>query len=165
MKANAEGLEQGVSPHVNVTPLIDVLLVLLIIFMAITPLKPGRFKALVPEPPSPDDLIADPDPLTLVVSVGRDLTLRLNNAEEVGTTNDTAKLGEALARVFRGRVEAGAYSFEKAARADLPDAERIKKTVFVKAPRAVSYGEVVKVIDAIKGAGADPVGLQIDALD
>jgi len=42
--------------------------------------------------------------------------------------------------------------------------QRIEKTVFVKAPRTMKYGDVVKVIDAIKGAGANPVGLQVDDL-
>jgi biopolymer transport protein ExbD len=42
--------------------------------------------------------------------------------------------------------------------------QRFEKTVFVKAPRALKYGDVVKVIDAIKGAGANPVGLQVDDL-
>ena len=45
-----------------------------------------------------------------------------------------------------------------------PEDQRIEKTVFVKAPRALKYGDVVKVIDAIKGAGASPVGLQVDDL-
>jgi biopolymer transport protein ExbD len=45
-----------------------------------------------------------------------------------------------------------------------PEDEKIEKTVFVKAPRALKYGEVVKVIDAIKGAGANPIGLQVDDL-
>jgi biopolymer transport protein ExbD len=49
-------------------------------------------------------------------------------------------------------------------RTDLPESQRIEKTVFVKAPRSVKYGDVVKVIDAIKGAGANPVGLQVDDL-
>jgi biopolymer transport protein ExbD len=49
-------------------------------------------------------------------------------------------------------------------RSDLPEEERIEKTVFVKAPRSLHYGDVVKVIDAIKGAGANPVGLQVDDL-
>jgi biopolymer transport protein ExbD len=49
-------------------------------------------------------------------------------------------------------------------RTDLKDEDRIEKTVFVKAPRAAKYGDVVKVIDAIKGAGANPVGLQVDDL-
>jgi biopolymer transport protein ExbD len=49
-------------------------------------------------------------------------------------------------------------------RTDVTEDERIEKTVFVKAPRSLKYGEVVKVIDAIKGAGANPVGLQVDDL-
>jgi hypothetical protein len=47
---------------------------------------------------------------------------------------------------------------------DVPEQQRIEKTVFVKAPRASRYGEVVKVIDAIKGAGANPIFLQVDDL-
>ena len=50
------------------------------------------------------------------------------------------------------------------ARTDVKEEDRIEKTVFVKAPRATKYGDVVKVIDAIKGAGASPVGLQVDDL-
>jgi biopolymer transport protein ExbD len=49
-------------------------------------------------------------------------------------------------------------------RSDVKEDDRIEKTVFVKAPRAAKYGDVVKVIDAIKGAGANPVGLQVDDL-
>ena len=49
-------------------------------------------------------------------------------------------------------------------RSDLTEDDRIEKTVFVKAPRAAKYGDVVKAIDAIKGAGASPVGLQVDDL-
>src|ERR671920_133801 len=57
-----------VAPSVNVTPLIDILLVLLIIFMVLTPLRPARFKALVPEEPAPrQQQHLTPDPLTLVV--------------------------------------------------------------------------------------------------
>jgi biopolymer transport protein ExbD len=49
-------------------------------------------------------------------------------------------------------------------RTDLKEEDRIERTVFVKAPRSLRYGDVVKVIDAIKGAGANPVGLQVDDL-
>jgi biopolymer transport protein ExbD len=49
-------------------------------------------------------------------------------------------------------------------RTDVPEQDRIERTVFIKAPRALRYEEVVKVIDAIKGAGANPVGLQVDDL-
>ena len=50
-------------------------------------------------------------------------------------------------------------------RFDMPEADRIQKTVFIKAPRLLPYGEVAKVIDALKGAGANPVGLQLDDLN
>jgi biopolymer transport protein TolR len=66
----SSGGSGGATPQINVTPLIDVLLVLLIIFMVITPLKPSRFEAKVPAEPKPDDVQANvkPNPLTLVVA-------------------------------------------------------------------------------------------------
>nr|MBA2647071.1 biopolymer transporter ExbD [Pyrinomonadaceae bacterium] len=50
-------------------------------------------------------------------------------------------------------------------RAELSADERIEKTVFIKAPQTFKYGDVVKVIDSVKGAGASPVGLQTELLD
>jgi biopolymer transport protein ExbD len=50
------------------------------------------------------------------------------------------------------------------ARFDLPEDARIQKTVFIKAPRGIPYGEVVRVMDGLKGAGAEPIGLQLDDL-
>jgi biopolymer transport protein ExbD len=49
-------------------------------------------------------------------------------------------------------------------RLDLPEDVRIEKTVFIKGPRQLPYGEVAKVIDGLKGAGASPIGLQLDDL-
>ena len=46
-----------------------------------------------------------------------------------------------------------------------PGTDIVERTVFIKAPKSMKYGEVVKVIDAVKGAGAKPVGLQVDALE
>lgn len=152
------------APHINVTPLIDVLLVLLIIFMVIAPLKAARFKVLVPEKPALDERV-EPDPLTLVVTIDRELKLRLNNGEWQGTTAEPSKLVAALFKALRGREEAGTLRRGALDLASLPPSERIEKTVFIKAPRTVRYGEVVCVIDQIKGAGANPVGLQIDDLD
>jgi biopolymer transport protein ExbD len=132
-------------PYINVTPLIDVLLVLLIIFMVVTPLKPSRFEAKVP---------SEPNPLTLVVTITPELKLKLN-LDEMGSVNDTGPLASKLAYLFQQRKEQNAFR---------PGTTDVEKTVFVKAPRSMKYGEVVKVIDAIKGAGANPVGLQIDDL-
>jgi biopolymer transport protein ExbD len=152
-------------PYINVTPLIDVLLVLLIIFMVVTPLKPSRFKADIPTQRDPNEDLSQlkPNPLTLVVSIASDLQLKLNQ-DTMGSVNDTAALSVRLQQVFQQRKELRAYKPGMETRSDLPEDERIEKTVFVKAPRSLHYGEVVKVIDAIKGAGANPVGLQVDDL-
>lgn len=164
MSMSTGGGGAGAAPNINVTPLIDILLVLLIIFMVITPLKPTRFKALVPQEPEPDQQQqVKPNPLTLVVSIDKDLKTKLN-LDEFGSVNDTSNLSQRLTQIFAERRENRAYATGMENRQDLPEDERIQKTVFVKAPRSVRYGEVVKVIDAIKGAGARPVGLQIDDL-
>jgi biopolymer transport protein ExbD len=143
-------------PYINVTPLIDVLLVLLIIFMVVTPLKPSRFEAKVPSEPDPNQDLSQikPNPLTLVVSIAGDNNLKLNQ-ESMGNIADTAPLSQRLTSLFEQRKQTGAYR---------PGTQEVEKTVFVKAPRSIKYGEVVKVIDAIKGAGANPVGLQVDDL-
>jgi biopolymer transport protein ExbD len=152
-------------PYINVTPLIDVLLVLLIIFMVVTPLKPSRFKADIPTQRDPNEDLSQlkPNPLTLVVSIAPDLQLKLNQ-DSMGSVNDTGPLSQRLVGVFHQRKEQRAYKPGMETRSDVSEDERIEKTVFVKAPRSLHYGEVVKVIDAIKGAGANPVGLQVDDL-
>src|SRR5918997_561066 len=154
-----------VSPSVNVTPLIDILLVLLIIFMVITPLKPARFKALVPRPL--EDARVRMSPLTLTVSVERDLSMKLIRGADVVAEGTVAEAGEVAARLaseWRERKLRGDWKAESAARADLAPDERIERTVFVRAPRSVRYGEVARVIDGVKGAGAQPIGLQIESL-
>jgi biopolymer transport protein ExbD len=145
----------GASPNINVTPLIDVLLVLLIIFMIIAPSKPSRFKAQVPAEPKPEEkTIAKPNPLTLVVSISNDLKVKLN-VDEAGSTGDASLLTNKLTQIFKDRAQNGVIR---------EGTNELEKTVFIKAPKSVNYGEVVKVIDAVKTAQADPIGLQIDDL-
>ncbi len=166
--ARLEGAAQSnvskANPRINVTPLIDVLLVVLIIFLVLTPLKPARFMAAVPSKP---DLTVKlpPDPRTLVVTIKSDRSLMLNSLTDVGSVNDTSKLSTVLSDLFQRRLENHAYSDRMRDRIDLPEAMRIEKTVFIKAPRSIPYGEVVRVLDGIRGAGASPVGLQIDDLN
>lgn len=152
-------------PYINVTPLIDVLLVLLIIFMVVTPLKPSRFKADIPTQRDPNEDLSQlkPNPLTLVVSIAPDLSIKLN-ADSLGSVNDTVPLATRLRQVFDLRIQQRAYKINVEAGPNQKEEDKIEKTVFVKAPRAAKYGDVVKVIDAIKGAGASPVGLQVDDL-
>ena len=169
-------------PYINVTPLIDVLLVLLIIFMVITPLKPSRFQANIPtqRDPNEDTSKLKPNPLTLVLSVSGDLKLKLNGKDApeqgepcfgvvpgYGSVNDTGNLSKCLSYTFQKRLQDHAYKpgmGMESATGNVKEEDKIEKTVFVKAPRSLAYGEVVKVIDAIKGAGANPVGLQVDDL-
>ncbi len=164
MATSAGGRNRAV-PYINVTPLIDVLLVVLIIFMVVTPLKPSRFKADIPTQRDPTENIQNlkPNPLTLVVSISTDLQIKLNQ-DAIGSVNDPSALAAKLQQVFQQRKEQRAYKVGMESRSDVPEDQRIEKTVFVKAPRALKYGDVVKVIDAIKGAGASPVGLQVDDL-
>ncbi|HEX8708648.1 MAG TPA: biopolymer transporter ExbD [Pyrinomonadaceae bacterium] len=142
-------------PYINVTPLIDVLLVLLIIFMVVTPLKPKRFRTLIPEQPKAEPENATPSKLTLRVDVTKDNKLQLNG-EDAGTVDNPGLLGKKLSDVLQARERERVTKF---------GTDIIEKTVFVKAPESMPYGEVVKVIDTIKGAGATPVGLQVDALE
>ena len=151
-------------PYINVTPLIDVLLVVLIIFMVVTPLKPSSFKADVPTQRDPNEDVSKlkPNPLTLVVSITPDLQIKLNQ-DQMGSVNDTSALSAKLQQTFQQRKAQHAYKVGMET-STVSEDQKIEKTVFVKAPRALHYGDVVKVIDAIKGAGASPVGLQVDDL-
>ncbi len=138
------GASKEVAPEINVTPMIDILLVLLIIFMVISPQKPHQFEAKIPEKP-PEKMPENqaPDPLSLLVTVplfGEGYKL---NTEDLASVQ---ALEDRLLSALDGRP------------AD-------RKAVFIKAPRSKPYGEIVKVIDAVKAAGGSPIGLQIEGLE
>jgi biopolymer transport protein ExbD len=138
------GASKEVAPEINVTPMIDILLVLLIIFMVISPQKTHQFEAKVPEKPPekmPENMA--PDPLSLLVTVPQFGDLYKLNTEEL---KGVQALEDRLLSALDGRP------------AD-------RKAVFIKAPRSKPYGEVVRVIDAVKAAGGSPIGLQIEGLD
>ena len=128
-----------------------------------TPLRQSRFAAKLPSPP--EDRKLPPDPRTLVVTIEPDHTLRLKALGDLGTVEDTGKLSAKLAQVFLERKQNHAYRDGMLNRSDLPEDLRIEKTVFIKAPRSIPYGAVAKVIDGVKAAGAEPVGLQLDGLN
>lgn len=151
-------------PFINVTPLIDVLLVMLIIFMVAVPLRPHSLAASLP---SQQRAIANViNDRTLVVTIAPDHTLKLNSlTDDMGTIEDSSKLKVFLAALFRERQINHVYREEMATRIDVAEQLRTEKTVFIKAPRSLTYGSVTKVFDSVKGAGADPVGLQLDDLN
>lgn len=134
-------------PNINVTPLIDILLVLLIIFMAISPLKMSNFQTKIPAESKNESITPNPD--SLVVIINSDSSLNLNNENNLGFINEPNALIARLKDVFNQRNEN----------------QNEAKTVFLKAPKSLPYGEVVKVIDAIKTTNAKPIALQIDNLE
>ena len=156
MGMSAGGSKEGATPNINVTPLIDVLLVLLIIFMVITPVKPSKFEAKVPaEPKNQQNLDVKPNPLTLVVAInGGTKAITLNN-QSAGDVSDASSLTAQLQEILKSREANGVFR---------EGTNEIEKTIFIKSPTSVRYGDVVKVIDAAKLAGASPIGLQIDDL-
>jgi biopolymer transport protein ExbD len=156
MGMSSGGSKEEAAPFINVTPLIDVLLVLLIIFMIITPVKPSRFEAKVPaEPKQQENLEVKPNPLTLVVTINRASRAVLLNNESAGSIDDTQPLTDKLAGIFKERENN---------RVMREGTNQIEKTIFIKSPTSARYGDVVKIIDAAKLAGAEPIGLQIDDL-
>ena len=128
----------GPKADINMTPMIDVLLVLIIIFMVITPLTPKGLEAIVPQPAQPNQK-TDADQRTVVVSVNKDKSLMIN--QEVTTE---AQLGTRLEEIFKTRAE---------------------RVIFVKGDPDLEFASVAKVIDIAKGVGIDKVGLMTPEME
>ena len=152
------------TPNMNVTPLIDVLLVLLIIFMVVAPLKPTGFRSRIPAEPK-STVPINPNPDTLVVIIGENSSLTLNKEAGMGNVVDTTNLVDRLKNIFDQRIANGNVSASFADDPHRPTIDRIERSIFIKAPRKLNYGSVATVVDAVKLAGAYPISLQIDDLD
>lgn len=152
-------------PQINVTPLIDVLLVLLIIFMVVVPLRPSSFSTRVPSEPDSMNVPVRENPKTLIVTVDRDRSVKVNRESPLGEVDELERLISRLETVFADRIANGDVSESIADDPLRPYRDRIERTVFVKAPKDLEYGTVVRVVDAVKTAGGYPISLQIDGLD
>jgi biopolymer transport protein TolR len=125
------GKKKGAMADINITPYIDILLVLLIIFMVITPIRQMDLDVKVPQ--ASNDTTAPIDPSVIVVSIGEAGQLAVNNEE---TTN--SRLGAKLQEIYSARAN---------------------KNMFISASSKLPYGDVVHVIDIAKGAGVGDIGL------
>ena len=124
---------------INVTPMIDVLLVLMIIFMVITPLTPKGLEAMAPQPPKDKNQPPDPNDRTVVIQIEKDHTIKIN-AETV----IPAKLQERLQEIFKSRAE---------------------RVAFVKGDKDLEFREIAFAIDCAKGAGIDKIGLMTPKIE
>ena len=133
------GPKSGPRCDINMTPMIDILLVLLIIFMVITPLTPHGLEALAPEPPDKKNQPPPDQDRTVVIVIDKDKSMHINNED-----TDMDKLGPRLEAIFKTRAE---------------------RVVFVKGDPDLEYQTVARAIDVAKGAQMDKVGLMTPKLE
>ena len=127
------GSKDGPVSEPNIVPLIDVLLVLIIIFMVITPNVPIGLPTLVPQTPTRQSNPELPEPNTIVVQVIKGGKLMINQEQ-----SDWSSLGPRLSDIFK---------------------ERAEKVAFVKGAEEIPFAPVARAIDVMRGAGIDHVGL------
>jgi len=128
-----------VTSEINVTPMADVMLVLLIIFMVITPMLQKGIAVDLAKTKNPVDMKeADRDDAVLV-AVTRDGKFYLGQ-DRVNIDDLAAKVNDLLAN-------------------------KLNRTVFVRSDLRAKYGDVVQVVDSIRNAGVDKVGLLTERLD
>ena len=127
------GARGGPKSDINMTPMIDVLLVLIIIFMVITPLTPKGLEALVPQPPPPGQKQNISDQRTVVIVIDANHNMMINSEP---TTEAT--MADRLTEIFKTRAE---------------------RVVFVKGDPSLDFQWVAKAIDIAHGANIDKVGL------
>ncbi len=129
------GGESGFVADINVTPMVDVMLVLLIIFMVVAPLLQSGVSVTLPQSKYPD-----PDP-NIIKDTSAVVAIPNNGEYYIG--RDKIALADIPQRV-------------KTILKDKPATEHV---VYVKSSTGVKYGEVVLVIDSIREAGFDRIGL------
>ena len=130
--AFTSGGSGGLTNEINVTPMIDVLLVLLIIFMMVIPMSRKAIDLQLPDP-TPDDTNSGPPPSQIVMEVLPGNTFKINSQPFT-----KAELPKKLKEIYDPRPE---------------------KIIFVKGDPAVKYSDVIWAMDAARGAGVKVIGM------
>ena len=112
------------------------------------------FEVRLPAPVDDTDLVK-PNPLTLVAALDKEGRLKLNG-EGMGTIGDSENLEARLKEVFAEREINGVFR---------EDSNEIEKTIFLKVAKSNKYGDFIKLVQAVRGAGAHPIGIQIDEIN
>ena len=133
MALDVGGKKAGAKSDINVTPLIDVVLVLLIIFMVLTPSMLKNIPMMVPDKSEDTSTPAMPPDSSIMVEY---------TAKRELTVNGEAAAIESLATNLADRLKA-----------------RRQKVVFFKAEDKAPYGEVVKLLDIARGSGAETLAI------
>lgn len=128
-----------VTAEINVTPMADVMLVLLIIFMVVTPMLQKGVNVELAKTHNPHDMTEADKEDSVLVAVARDGKFYLNQ-DRVNIDDLTAKVSDLLTN-------------------------RMDKTIFVKGDFRAKYGDVVQVVDNLRAAGVDQIGLLTEKVD
>ena len=123
----------GALSSINMTPMIDILLVLLIIFMAISPVHPKGLEALAPQPPPPNSPPPPDNDRTVVIQIAKDNTVKINQED-----TQWQNLESRLVDIFKTRSD---------------------RVVFIKGDPDLDFASIAQAIDAAHGANIDKVGL------
>src|SRR4026209_2443104 len=134
MAMDLGGAKGGVKSDINVTPLVDVMLVLLIIMMLVAPLLQQGITVTLPKASNSVDKPETRGQTTIAISVDNHIYL---NAKEVV---DKTQLGEVVKTL-------------------LEDKKADEKVVFIKADQGVDYGAVMAAMDSLRVAGMEDMGL------
>ena len=140
----------GLQSEINVTPMVDIMLVLLIIFMVVTPfLQQGITVPIPRDLKSPDEDQAINKETSVIVSV----TCRPPDAPQC--TPETTD-------VYLGKKKVNLEDLKSQVEKALANKKEEDKIVYIKSGVNVNYGEVVKVINAVRDKGIDKIGLVAD---
>jgi len=127
---------KGAMANINITPYIDILLVLLVIFMIITPIRQMDLDVKIPQ--TSEDTGGAVDPTVIVVSISDSAQIAINQEP-----TSIGNLGAKLQEIYSARAN---------------------KNMFISASAKLPYGDIVKIVDIAKGAGVGDIGLLTEEL-